>query len=131
MRALRDITALKAAVGSDGFAEGVAPRDKDYPYVVYRIAASTRVRDWSGMQMHVWVDAFVVSKDQVEAHTLDQLMDDGLDDAQLDLETGTTGQTTLYCRRRADLSLAALDDTGDKVYQIGGTYEVWTDQLTA
>lgn len=131
VRALRDITALKAAVGSDGIAEGFAPRDKDYPFCVYDVVSSTRFYDWTGMHIRALFDVFIVSNDQVEAHNLDQLIIAGLHDKALDLDTGTSGQTNLYCRRTADLSLVDLDDAGEKVFQIGGSYSIWTDQATA
>jgi len=131
VRALRDITALKAAVGSDGIAEGFAPRGKDYPFCVYTVVYANRLHDWTGMHIRALFDVFIVSDDQVEAHNLDQLVIAGLHDKVLDLEVGTSGQTNLLCRRTADLSLVDLDDAGEKVFQIGGSYSIWTDQVTA
>ena len=83
------------------------------------------------MHIEAMFDVFIVSDDQVEAHTLDQLVITGLHDKVLDLDVGSSGQTNLYCRRTADLSLVDLDDAGEKVYQIGGSYSIWTDQTTA
>jgi hypothetical protein len=40
-----------------------------------------------------------------------------------------TGQTTLICRRVADVVIPPdLDGEGKKIYQVGGTYEIWTTQ---
>lgn len=128
VRALRDITALMAAVGSDGIYEGVVPRDVEYPFVVYNVAFSVRSYDWGHQSMmRSGFNVVVVSNDQVQAHNLDAAIIAGLQDKQLNLES-SSGQSTLFCRRVSDTSLADRDTEGETVYQVGGTYAVWTDQ---
>jgi len=126
--AMRANAALKAAVRNE-FHEAIAPRDVEYPFVIYQVAASNHGYYWGGDTIRVGFDILVISNDQVEAHNLDQLLIDSLQDATLDL--GTSGQTTLFCRRMSDLSSVALDQSGKKVYEMGGLHEVWTDQKTA
>lgn len=126
VRALRANVALKAALNNE-IHEGVAPRDAEYPYLVYHVAYAPHGYYWGGDTLRVGFDINIVSDDQVEAHNLDQSVADTLHDAVLDLEV-SSGQTGLFCRRRADMSSADLDEAGKKVYQMGGTYEIWTDQ---
>jgi hypothetical protein len=47
-----------------------------------------------------------------------------LDDASLEVD----GQSTLLCHRIADFGGQDVDDEGRKIYMVGGTHEVWTDQ---
>lgn len=127
VRALRDNLALKAMVGSDGINESTSPRASDYPFVVYSVVYSYREYDATGMMLVTDVDVWSISADQVEAHTLDQLVNDSLEDKNLDIESGT-GQTSLFCRRLGDLSSADVDGTGTRIYRMGGSYRIWTDQ---
>lgn len=128
VRALRDITALKAAVGSDGFHEGIALPNPKYPFVVYTVASSRRRYTWDpGSILISTFDVFVISGDQVEAHNLDQLILTGMQDKSLTFDQGSE-QSTMLCRRYMDLSFVDVDDAGKKVYQVGGTYSVWTGQ---
>jgi hypothetical protein len=128
VKALRANAALKAAVSNE-FHEAVAPADVDYPYVIYQVHSAPRDRYWGGETLRVTFDVFVLSDDQVEAHNLDQLVLEALTEPVLDL--GTSGQRQLFCRRTMDLSSVDLDSAGQKVYQMGGLHEVWTDQTTA
>ena len=130
VRALRNISALTAAVGSDGIHEGVVTRNVEYPFVVYNVAFSVRSEDWGHRSMmRSGFNVVVVSNDQVEAHNLDQAILNGLKDVVLDSDFDPgSGQSTLYFRRVADTSLAGRDGEGEKVYQVGGTYTLWTDQ---
>lgn len=125
VHALRLNLALKAQLSNE-IHEGVVPRGVEYPYLVYDVAYAPHEYYWGGDTQRVGFDIFVVSDDQVEAHNLFQSVADTLHDAVLDL--GDSGQTSLYCRRRADMSSADLDAAGKKVYQMGATYEIWTDQ---
>jgi hypothetical protein len=80
------------------------------------------------------VDIWAVSDDQVEAHNLDQLILDGMENITLDFSgIGSIAEgdepSTLLCRRLRDLSFAGIDDAGNKVYRAGGTYQIWTDRL--
>ena len=125
VKALRAHSALKAAVSNE-FHEAVVPRDVEYPFVVYDVAYLTHDYTWGSDIIRSGVDIHVISDDQVEAHNLDQLVTEAVQDVALDL--GSSGQSTLYCRRRSDVSLAALDDSGKKIYQVGGSFLIWTDQ---
>ena len=133
VRALRNIAALKSAVGSDNFYEGIALTGTQYPYVIYSVGSAYRSRQFGteGM-MKVSVDCWIVSDDQVEAHNLDQLLLDGMEDVRLDFtDTTLSGNepSSLLCHRIQDMSFASLDDAGNKVYRVGGNYQLWTDRL--
>lgn len=108
-----------------GMHEGVALTGKVPPYLTYDVAYSPRSYDWSNVMTLIGFDILITSHDQVEAQNLDQLVTDALHDQVL----GVVGQSTLLCRRVADLSSGDTDESGHKVYQVGGTFEVWTDQV--
>lgn len=127
VRALRDDTALKALVGSDGINEGTSPRSAAYPYIVYSIVTSYREYDGTGMMLVTDVDVWSISDDQVQAHTLDQLVNDSLEDKTLQFE-GASGQSSLSCRRIGDLSSLDVDGAGHRIFQMGATYRIWSDQ---
>lgn len=127
VRALRDNLALKALVGSDGINEGTEPRDSDYPHVIYQMVAASREWDSTGVMIWAEFDIWSVSDSQVQSHELDQLVADSLEEKVLALEAGS-GQTSLLCRRLGDLSLVDVDGAGNRIYQTGGYYRVWTDQ---
>lgn len=135
VRSLRDISALKAAVGSTGFHEGIALVGEDYPYVVYNVAVTYRSRMFGTEgTLKTTIDVMAASNDQVEAHNLDQLILDGLEDASLNfsgIDSITPGSepSTLLCHRLYDLSSVDLDEAGNKVYLVGGSYAIWTDRL--
>jgi len=134
VRALRDNTALKAMVGSEGIDEGVSLTTVTYPRVVYSVALSERIHQF-GSEGHKIATVYVwaVSDDQVEANNLDQLILESLDDVSLDFSgiEAVDGDepSTLFCRRIRDLSLVDLDDAGSKVYQVGGQHQIWLDRL--
>ena len=131
VRALRADAALTAKLGSGKkITEGVEPRGTNYPYVVYEVVSGLRDYDWTNMTLQMDVDVWSVSTEQVDAHDVDQLVNDVLEDANLDsfLED-SSGQTTLYCRRIGDLSLTDEDGAGNPVYRMGGIYRIWTDQV--
>ena len=128
VRALRDSVALKAMVGSDGINEGEEPRGADYPYLVYSIAHTYREWDGSNVTLVTEVSIKSVSDDQVQAHTLDQLVADALEEKVLDFSDIDTEQTSLLCRRIVDLSSLDIDPTGRKIYLMGAVYRIWTDQ---
>lgn len=125
--ALRENLALKAMVGSDGINEGSEPRNVSYPYVVYSITHAYREWDSTNMTIVTDVDVWSISDSQVEAHTLDQLVADSLEDKVLNFESGS-GQTSLSCRRIGDLSSLDIDGAGTKIFQMCGIYRVWSDQ---
>lgn len=127
VRALRDSLALKALVGSDGINEGAEPRNGDFPYVIYSVISSRREWDATGMMLVTDIDVWSVSQDQVEAHTLDQLVAEALEDKKLEYES-ESGQTSMACRRIGDLSSVDLDGSGKRVYEVCGVYRIWSDQ---
>jgi hypothetical protein len=58
------------------------------------------------------------------ANNLGALVTTVLDEADLLV----AGQSMLICRRVADLSDTDTDEEATKIYMVGGTYEVITDQ---
>jgi len=120
---LRTNSALKAELVG-GIHEGFAPSGTKYPYLSYQVHYAPMRYTWSDVTYEVGFDVFAWSQNSVEADTLDQLLLTTLQDAELEVE----GQSTLICRRVSSLSLPGSDDEGKKIYQVGGIYEVWTDQ---
>jgi hypothetical protein len=130
VRALRDITALKTAVGNE-FHEGVVLPGTAYPFCVYSIPVAAIEYDWDGGIARAVVDVIVASDDSVAAGNLDQLIAKGLQDKVLDFSGTTTDPTdepksTLLCRRITALSATGFDDAGTRVYNVGGRYSVET-----
>jgi hypothetical protein len=121
VRTLRADTALKAAV--TGFWEGAAPAGTDYPFVTYHLAGGGD--DWlmGSVTKKPLVMIQVWSDDQVQARTLDQLITDVLWDTDL----GIDQQSTILCRRVIDVSDSNAIGSGQKIYQVGGTYSIWSD----
>jgi len=128
VKRLRTNGTLTALVGSDGINEGAEPRKVAYPYIVYSVTHSYREWDGTSVTLVTDVDVWSISDDQVQAHTLDQLVADTLEDAVLDFSAIDTEQTSLSCRRIGDLSSLDIDGAGQKIYQMCGVYRVWTDQ---
>jgi len=113
-----------------GFYDGLAPRKSDYPFLTYNLVAAPYEYDWTGLMIVSAIDGFIFSDQSVEANNLDALVWNTLQDADLMgiLTAGITEQTTLICRRIADMSSDDVDEEGQKIYQVGGTYLIWTDQ---
>lgn len=128
VRALRANVALKALVGSDGINEGTEPRDSGYPYIVYSLTHTYREYDGTNVSLVTDVDVWSISDDQIQAHTLDQLVSDALEEKVLDFSGITTQQSSLLCRRIGDLSSLDIDGAGNRIFQMGGIYRIWTDQ---
>lgn len=128
VRALRDNSALTAEVGSGGINEGTEPRGTNYPYVLYSITHAYREHDGTNVTLVTDVDVWSISDDQVQAHTVDQLVADALEEKILDFTSITTEQTSLLCRRIGDLSSLDFDGAGTRIYQMCGIYRIWTDQ---
>lgn len=128
VRALRANSTLHALVGSTGINEGTEPRSVDYPYIVYSITHAYREHDGTNVSVVTDVDVWSVSDSQVQAHTLDQLVADALEEKVLDFSGLGSGQTSLLCRRIGDLSLTDVDGAGTRIYQMAGIYRIWTDQ---
>lgn len=123
VQTLRSNVALKTAFKND-FHEGFAPPKTKLPLLTYSVHYAPVVYDWTSFMVQVGFDIFVFSEDQVEADNLDSLVFTTLHDAELDV----SGQSTLICRRTSSLSLTDSNEEGKKIYQVGGIYEVWTDQ---
>ena len=113
------------ALPSKWLHEGFAPEKTPYPLITYqRFPTTPRVYLWGSMMIIARYDIKVFSPNSVEAHNLDALIAAELDEAELPV----AGQSTLICRRLADLGSPDVDEEGNKVYMVGGTYEVMTDQ---
>ena len=127
VQAVRANSTLYASL-KGGIHEGFAPEKIEYPMASYTPVTMPYEDQWGARTIVVVVDVVVVSRSVVEASTLDGSMADTLDGASLT----PPGQTSLICRRINDLRLAPdVDEEGRKVYAVGGTYEIWTDQTLA
>jgi hypothetical protein len=111
---------LKAAVTL--FAEGAAPAGTVYPFVTYHLAGGGDDWEFGSVTKKPVVAIQVWSDDQVEARNLDQLILDTLWDTELSIDQ----QSTLLCRRDTDLSSVNAEGSGQKVYQVGGMYVIWS-----
>lgn len=123
---MRAQTGLYATL-TGGIHKGVAPEKTAYPFGAYTVVAAPYEDDFGGDTriILVAVDVVFYSRNPVEADNFDQSWTEVLDGAELTVE----GQTTLICRRTHDLDLPPeRDEEGKKVYPVGGTYEIWTDQ---
>lgn len=123
VRLLRADSTLSAAV--TGWWEGQAPNDQAYPFITHSLTTSGR-DEWSfgGLTKKPKFTIVVWGPDQVQARNLDQRISDILWDADLAMDV----QSTVLVRRTADISESYPAGTGKRVYQVGGTYTVWTDQ---
>lgn len=119
---LRADNTLKAAI--HGIHEGFAPETTEYPFVVYNNVFAPYDFAWGSAMLRTAFDVVVFSENSVEANNIDALVIAALNEKQLSV----TGQSTLICRRVNDLSSKDVDEEGKTIYQIGGTYSIWTDQ---
>lgn len=122
---LRTSAPLKAALAG-GIHEAFAPKKVDYPLLAYQLIYAPIRRTWGADSYISGFDIKIFGEDSVEANNIDALVLNLLDDAPL----GVTGQTTLLCHRVADFGSPDVDDEGRKIYMVGSTYEIWTDQPT-
>jgi hypothetical protein len=106
------------------FYEGFAPSDTDYPFVVYSLVYAPYDFVWGAHTIRTAFDINVYSGNPVDANNIDALVLAALHDQDIVV----SGQSTLLCRRVGDLSSQDVDAEGKKIYQIGGTYEIWTHQ---
>jgi hypothetical protein len=120
---LRQNAELRAAL-TGGIHEALAPQSTEYPFLVYSLHYAPMDYLWDSVMQYVGVDVFVFSRNSVEASNLDALVLSVLHDAALEVE----GQQTLICRRVASISFPDVDEEGKRIFQVGGTYEMWTDQ---
>lgn len=120
---MRSNESLKTAL-TGGIHEGFAPKKAPYPLLVYHMVYSPYDYLWDSVIIVGGIDINIWSYSSVDANNIDALVMSALDDAQLQTE----GQTTLICRRVSDLGSQDVDEEGRKLYMVGGTYEIWTDQ---
>jgi len=113
-----------AAVG--GIHEGLNASDRiQYPYVVFSLAFAPYEFAWGSAIFVVGFDIVVRGTNPVEVNSLDALITDELHDSTLTV----TGLSTLTVRRNAELPLSPERNAeGRRVFQNGGTYEIWLDQ---
>jgi len=124
VQTLRASPALVAAIRG-GIHEGIAPRKVRYPFIVYQLVSGPFDFDWTGVMLKPLFDVSSYAENPVEANNLDALITEALNDAALNVD----GQRTLLCRRVADLPTGPdIDSEGKRIYQVGGTYSIWTDQ---
>ncbi len=124
VQALRASPSLVSAIRG-GIHEGVAPRKVRYPFVVYQLVAAPYRYDWSGVVIATTFDVYTFAENPVDANNVDALIAAALNEAELSVD----GQSSLICRRVADMPTGPdVDAEGRRIYQVGGTYEVWTAQ---
>jgi hypothetical protein len=124
VQVLRASPSLVSAIRG-GIHEGIAPRKVRYPFIVYQLVAAPYSYDWTGVIIQTLIDVSVYAENPVDANNIDALIAGALNEAVLNVD----GQTNLLCRRVADLPTGPdIDSEGKRIYQIGGSYSIWTDQ---
>ena len=124
---LRADATLKAAL-TGGIHEALAPEAVAYPHLVWTPAVTgVNEDDWSGRMILALADVVIVSRSSVEASNLDQSVIPLLDEVGI----AVTGHTTLICHRVGDIRFPDFDEEGRKIYRVGGSYEIVTDQLSS
>ncbi len=123
VRTMRASAPLVAAIVG-GINEGMAPRKVRYPFVVYQLVSSVREHQFDGQQIKSVWDISVYAENPVDANNVDALVQTALNDQDIAVD----GQTTMLCRRVADLPTGPdIDSEGRRIWQAGGSYSVWTD----
>ena len=121
---LRASPALVAAIAG-GIHEGIAPRKVRYPFLTYQLVAAPYSYTWSAMFLMVTIDVSVFAENPVDANNIDALIAAALNEAVLAMDE----QNSMLCRRVADLPTGPdIDSEGKRIYQVGGTYSIWTEQ---
>lgn len=124
VRHARQNAPLKAVIVG-GIHEGFAPAKVRYPFMVYNLVAAPYGSLWGSRVIVALIDMWAYAENGVDASNVDQLIADAFDGSQFNVD----GQDTLICRRVTDLPGGPdIDSEGKKIYQTGGSYEVWTDQ---
>ncbi len=101
-----------------------APKKARYPFITYQVPTAPNAFTWGAIEIRALVDVFAWSENSAEAENLDALIAAALHEAPLDVGE----QTLIQCRRiSATPTGPTTDGTGRRVYQIGGTYEIWTN----
>lgn len=109
---------------SGGVHEGIAPRDAAYPFATIDLVAAPVLDDWTHRQIQSAWDVVVWHEQQVEASNLDEALMNQLED-NFEL---VDGQTTFLCSRVAGVRLPEVTEEGKRIYRVGGTYSIWTNQ---
>lgn len=110
---------------SGGIHQSFAPRKARYPFITYGVVTAPSAFTWGAIEIRALIDVFAWAENSAEAENLDALIAAALHEAPL--EVG--GQTLIQCRRiGATPTGPTTDGTGRRVYQIGSTYEIWTNQ---
>ena len=107
-----------------GIHEGSAPRDAAYPFATIDLVSSVVLDDWGHRQIQSDWDVAIWDVEQVRASNLDSELTNTVEDNL----TAVSGQDTLICRRVAGLRLPEVTEEGKRIYRVGGTYRIWTDQ---
>jgi hypothetical protein len=124
VQTLRASPSLVSAIAG-GIHEGIAPRKVKYPFIVYQLIAAPYAYDWSGVMIQTVFDVSVFAENPVDANNIDALIGSALNEAVLNVD----GQSSMLCRRVADLPTGPdIDGEGKRIYQVGGSYSVWTNQ---
>lgn len=124
VQALRASPSLVSAIRG-GIHEGIAPRKVRYPFIVYQLVAAPYSYTWSNVVLGTLIDVSVFAENPVDANNIDALIAGALNEAGLDVD----GQNSLLCRRVADLPTGPdIDSEGKRIYQVGGSYSIWTEQ---
>lgn len=110
---------------SGGIHQSFAPAKSRYPFITYNLVTAPNAYTWGATEIRALVDVFAWSENSVEAENLDALIAEALHEAALDVGE----QTLLQCRRTgATPTGPTTDATGRRIYQIGSTYAIWTNQ---
>lgn len=117
---------LRADTSLNGlkFFEGFAPPKQDYPFVTYLRISAPYDYDWTSVTLRTAWDISVWSRSPVEAEDLDALVSRSINDTSLSVSE----QSTLICRRYADLGDRDIDEEGKPIFMAGGSYTIWTSQ---
>ena len=120
---IRSNATIRVAL-SGGIHEGFAPQKAATPFLVYQLIYAPIRRQWGAQQYIVGIDTRIYAENPVDASNIDELVLNELDDAALVID----GQSTLLCHRVADFSGPDVDEEGNKIAMVGGSYEIWSDQ---
>jgi hypothetical protein len=123
VQAMRAHAPLVAAIAG-GIHEAIAPRKVKYPFVVYQMVSAPHEHQFDGAQIHATFDISTYAENPVDANNVDALVDAAVGDTTLVI----AGQTNMLCHRVAELPMGPdVDSEGRRIYQVGGSYDVWTD----
>jgi hypothetical protein len=124
VQALRASTPLTSAIAG-GIHEGLAPTKIKYPFIVYQLVAAPYTYTSDVVLLKPLIDVYVFAENPVDANNIDALINAALTEA----EPVVDEQTTLLCRRVSDLPTGPdTDSEGRRIYQVGGSYSIWTAQ---